>query len=131
MVWIDEVLSYGPTGGECLVCIRDDAHYMTDGKIRPSSLIEFIAQARGFISVCELLDSQTSEQRGLKEAFLVSITDGAFEDLEKFPEIKIDKKLFVRVGPSRSLGAISLFSGSVWTSQEHCVGSAQIKVFSN
>lgn len=128
MVWIDEVLSYGPEGGECVLILKDDGHYMTNGKLRASSLVEFIAQTHAFVEVCNIVKAD-AQAAPLTEAFLVSITDAIFEDLDQYPEILSDKKLFIQTGPARKLGAITVFSGSVRTSANNQICTANIKVY--
>lgn len=130
MLWVDEVLSFSSEGGECLVRLKPDAHYMTDGKLRATSLVEFMAQAYGFILICNVR-SQDPDAVAFRDTFLVAVTDAHFEDLKLFPEIYSEPILYVRIGRPRSLGSIYVFSGSVWTAQNRCIGKAQIKVFAN
>ena len=49
MVWVDEVISFSDNaqGGECLIKIKSEGHYMGPKGLRASSCVEFIAQSYG------------------------------------------------------------------------------------
>lgn len=130
MIWIDEIISFGPKGGDCLVHLNSDGAYMTNGKLRPSCLIEFIAQAQAFVGICNARKLESSAAP-FREAFLVAVTDANFEHWHEFQEGKDGSTLTVKVCGSRTLGPIHLFSGSVWTASNRCLGSANIKAFIN
>ena len=130
MIWIDEVISFGPKGGECLVHLKSDAGYLTRGKLRPSSLFEFVAQAQAFVGICCAME-QGSAEVAFREAFLVAVTDANLEDWRDFKDAEPGTTLTVKVSAPRSLGPINIFSGSVWTSDNICIGSTKMKAFVN
>ena len=83
MVWIDEVLSADGVQGECLVRLRADALYMgPGGVIRPSSMIEWIAQGYAFVRAAQTKLHLISADIKPKRAFLVAITNARFEYLK-------------------------------------------------
>ena len=129
MVWIDEVSSFDANGGECSIKLQKNAHYMTNEKLRESSLIEFMAQAQALIGVCQM--NAMALTTGFREAFIVSITDAEFTDLAEFNRSPDGQTLRVKIGPPRSLGAIAMFSGSVWTADDQCLLRANMKAFIN
>ncbi|MBX2994195.1 MAG: hypothetical protein KF681_05225 [Bdellovibrionaceae bacterium] len=125
MVWIDEVTAYGPEGGEALVHLKPEGLYFSNGELRPSSLIEFMAQGQGFVGACHVRDQNVVQTP--KRAFLVAVTKAEFGDA--IPKVRAGDTLRVEVGPSRQLGEIHVFKGSVTTSSGDLLCSAQLKVF--
>jgi predicted hotdog family 3-hydroxylacyl-ACP dehydratase len=133
MVWVDEVVSYGPEGGECYVHLKTDALYFSSGHLRSSSLLEFIAQAQAMIGVCwaQINPAPTSASNGLAEAFLVSITKTEFENTAVLESLGEGDTVIVRLGAYRKMGPLILFSGSVWTTDNQCLVRSQMKAFTN
>ncbi len=126
MIWIDKVLTYTSKSATCLVKAQKNKLYFTNGEIRQSSYIEWIAQSFGYADANRLKD--LGQKKSLHNAFLVGITNAHFskEKIKDEMEILIDVKLLRVVGP------ISFIEGKVYsemTKNIYC--EATLKVFSN
>lgn len=125
MLWVDQVLSYGPLGGECTVHLKKDALYMSDGRIRPSSFIEFVAQAQAFIGLCSRKNSHADAK-----VFLIGISDGVFADPDSYAQsIWENPILHVKLGPARQMGPIAIFTGTVSTPAGQILFKGKLKAF--
>lgn len=129
MVWIDDVITYSEKAGECTLRLKADAPYMTTGdRLRPSSCLEFIAQAYGFISVCHHLFILDPNSKPLTKAFLASLKDAVLPEAEALAQLKVGDQLRISISGVRQMGPIVLFNGEV-KCHERLVCSAQMKVF--
>ncbi len=130
MVWIDEVVSADGVQGECRVQLRADAaYYGPGGIIRPSSMIEWIAQSYAFVRAAQTKLQLISADLKPKRAFLVAITNARFE-YQKTPALLTGAKaLVIRVRNERDFGPLSLVEGSVLTEAGEMLATAKIKVF--
>jgi predicted hotdog family 3-hydroxylacyl-ACP dehydratase len=129
MVWIDEVLHFSEKSGECRVRLSAEGHYMGDlGLLRPTSCLEFIAQAYGFISVCHHIYILDPNSKPLSKAFLASMKDAKLPSDEALNSIKPGDVLTITIAGVRQMGPIVLFNGRVDCGDlELC--TAQMKVF--
>jgi predicted hotdog family 3-hydroxylacyl-ACP dehydratase len=137
MMWIDEVSAFDEQGGEARVLLRADGYYMNSRGLRPSSVVEFIAQTFGFVSVCQGLShsqsTQTSDSApsGLKKAFLAAVRDVNLSVLESGPAVTAGTRLVIRVGNVKQFGPIRSFDGWICTeSPSREIARANLKVFS-
>lgn len=112
MVWVDYVVSYGATEGECIVNIKADAHYMSEGGMRASACVEFIAQGYGFMSIVYRVKMKP-DSAPLKKAFLASIGNCTFASQEVMAKVKAGDELRVKITSARERGAITAFKGAV------------------
>ncbi|MGE0526812.1 MAG: hypothetical protein AB7G93_06565 [Bdellovibrionales bacterium] len=129
MVWVDEITHFQKDGGECLVHVRDDAHYMSPNGLRPSACVEIIAQAYGFSSICYTTRVLRPDAQPLKRALLVSFKNVRFARRELFAQVKANSSLRVPITGARQIGPITLFQGWVLHGPvELC--QAQLKVYS-
>jgi predicted hotdog family 3-hydroxylacyl-ACP dehydratase len=124
-IWIDEVTNLTESGGECQVYAKD-APYITAGKVRPSSYIEFMAQSYAYVSACHFLYRPKPFQKKITEAFLVGIRDLEIVDLES---IEIGQALKISVQRSHELGDLVLIDGVVSSSEGKCIAKGQLKLF--
>jgi predicted hotdog family 3-hydroxylacyl-ACP dehydratase len=124
MVWIDDVVSASKDGGECRVKVKSAALYMSEGKPRPSSYIEFIAQAFGFTSA-RFARSCGESVLTPKKAFLVSVTR-----CELFSKVTSPKEVRVLISNVKPVGPIILFDGEVRDENESLLCKASLKVYS-
>lgn len=127
MVWVDEIMSFGETDGECRIHINAGGLFLGPEGLRKTSCLEFIAQSYGYCSVAydHKIDPNA---KPLKNAFLASFKDAVFADAARFAQVKIGDDVTVRFSGVRKLGPIVIFSGSAHhQGDELC--RAQIKVF--
>lgn len=130
MVWIDEVVSADGAGGECRVVLRADGHCMgPGGVVRPSSLIEWIAQGYAFVRAAQSKLQLINADMKPKRAFLVAITNARFEYLKTPGVLEGAKTLRVRVRNERDFGPLSLVEGSVLAETGEILATAKIKVY--
>jgi predicted hotdog family 3-hydroxylacyl-ACP dehydratase len=123
MVWIDEVTAASDTGGECRIKVKPDALYMSDGNLRPSSYIEFLAQSFGYTSAAHAR-ANGSDATAPKKAFLVSVSRcETAPDAEGVSEIRV---ILTNVKP---VGAIVLFDGEVLDQNSRVLCRASLKVY--
>ena len=135
MMWIDEVSSFDEKGGEARVLLKQNGYYMDSRGLRPSSVIELIAQTFGFVSVCQGLAAQAKVSEAvppaLKKAFLAAVRDVDLRALEAGPAVEAGTRLVIRVGNIKQFGPIHSFDG--WVSSESPsreLARANLKVFS-
>jgi predicted hotdog family 3-hydroxylacyl-ACP dehydratase len=120
MVWIDEIVSLEPP--ECVVVLREDAHYMSADGLRASSCIEFIAQSLGYTSLAK-------SSQPLKRAYLAALRDVRFAEPAVFRALRPGSRLHVHISSVRHFGDLCMLDGRV----THCeteLCRAQLKVFS-
>ena len=131
MVWVDEVLSSarGENGlsGVCLVRLEGDRPYRGEGgKIRASSVLEWIAQSYGYVKAHEAKDS--SSYIAMTRAFLAGISQCEVN----IAGIEKEEELLVEVADVRDLAPAYLIKGRViGRLSQHCYGSAQLKLFAD
>lgn len=129
MVWVDDVLRYSSSSGECLIKIKKDSPYMDSEGLRASSCIEFIAQSYGYMSIAHRLYEVDPNSKPLGRAFLVAIKDAKFYAPDVYKKIKEGDTLIVKIFDLRQMGSITLFNGQVeWDDLVLC--KAHLKVFS-
>lgn len=129
MAWLDEVLSCGASAGECRVRVRQDAHYMGPNGMRPSSLIELIAQAYGIMSITHEMIVHGDNAKPLKRAFLAAFSDVIFpSSLEALGSIRDGDLLLARISGIRQIGPITAFHGSVRRG-ENTLCVAKMKIY--
>jgi predicted hotdog family 3-hydroxylacyl-ACP dehydratase len=128
MVWIDEVRSFSEKAGECRVRLKAGGLYMDDEGLRPTSCLEFIAQAYGFISVCHHIYILDPNSKPLSKAFLASIKGAELPAVETLARIRPGDELSITISGVRQMGPIVMFNGRVQTG-DLLVCEAQMKVF--
>jgi len=128
MVWIDEVISFSEKAGECKVVLRADGLYMDQHGLRPTSCLEFIAQAYGFISVCHHIYILDPNSKPLSKAFLASMKDAHLPPPEVLQQLRPGDELSIMISGVRQMGPIVIFNGRI-TRGELLVSESQMKVF--
>jgi predicted hotdog family 3-hydroxylacyl-ACP dehydratase len=128
MVWIDKVVSFSEKAGECVLQLKSDALYWGPMGLRPTSCLEFIAQAYGFISVCHHIYILDPNSKPLSKAFLASINKTNLPQAEALAQFKTGDVLRVVIDGVRQMGPIVMFRGQV-LHQDRLVCSAHMKVF--
>src|SRR4051812_38021961 len=73
MLWIDQVTGVSADGGECRVLIEKDAGFMDNNGVRPSGMVEWLAQAYACVRVCQRLTGINKGTETLSNAYLVGI----------------------------------------------------------
>lgn len=130
-VWVSEVISVsvGPDGpsGICRVRLTEDAAFFgAGGEIRASSVVEWIAQAYGFVKACHHLGSGQAEPSP-ERALLVGINDCEVN----LTAAEQEASLLVEVFERRVLHPAYLLDGAV---KSECgtrvYGRARLKIFS-
>jgi predicted hotdog family 3-hydroxylacyl-ACP dehydratase len=125
-VWIDEVGTVTETRGESFVKLKANAAYMSDGKLRRSSLIEFIAQSFGYQQAAQAVREGRVIEKASK-AFLVSVTKCK---LSETAALKADDTLKISIEDIHNVGPITLFNSVVTDSRGTEYARASLKVFS-
>lgn len=120
-VWIDEA-----TPDACYVELKTDAPYMTGGKLRRTSLIEFIAQSFGYQAAAKALASKVKPSKSSK-AYLVAVTKCALKDTG---ELKSGDRLKIVISDINQVGPITLFNSTVTDPHGTELARASLKVFS-
>lgn len=121
MVWVDSVVS----PGVCLIKADKKKHYFSEGVVRQSAYIEWIAQAYGFSMAYEqhLLD----QSHKLCSAYLVSFNKAKFSH----ESILDQDEIIVEVSLIKKMDEISAINGKIYSSDKgilYC--EATVKVFS-
>jgi predicted hotdog family 3-hydroxylacyl-ACP dehydratase len=131
MVWVHQIRQVDSRGGEALIYLDSKAHCMDREKLRPSSVIEWIAQTYGFVSACQRLQSwDGSSTVKISHAYLASFKNLLF--LEKFdPSVHAEKSLVVAVQTLRDLKPFMTFYGEVKTLTGKKIATGEITVYSD
>lgn len=129
MVWIDWVTEYGPTAGECLIDVKADALYMSPEGLRPSSLVEFIAQTYGFVWICHVTRNLDPTSKGMSVAMLAAFKDVKFAPPPAMKAVKAGDRLVCKISGIRAMGPITSFRGQVWNG-DTLLAEAQMRTFS-
>ncbi len=132
MIWIDSVTHFSEEGGECLVKLKKDEAYMDCEGLRASSLIEFMAQAHAFISICA--NRRDPNNKIPERAFLASIREAILPLNNDLKALQVGTVLRIQTSGHRKMGSITLFSGQVQVEGENekkFIASAEFKVFSD
>jgi predicted hotdog family 3-hydroxylacyl-ACP dehydratase len=129
MVWVDEILSYAETTGECLVNVKEDAHYMGHEGLRASCCLEFIAQGYGYVSIAYRLRGNGADKRPLKRAFLAAFKSVEFCPPKRMAKVKAGDNLIVKIENVRAVGPITSFDGKVYHGKD-VLCAASMKVYS-
>lgn len=100
---------------------------MNESGLRPSSCLEFIAQAYGYGSACHKIQTQGLNAKPAARAFLASFKDVKFAPPQAF-QVPADTTLDIRVTSVRQVAAIASIKGQVLChGKELC--RASLKVF--
>lgn len=127
MVWINEVTSASAEGGECLIKLDAQAHYIGSKGIRSSSLVEWMAQGYAYVRAVQSVHGLLAAMAAPKRAYLVSIQNVQF--LADLSSLESGRSLTVRVGGYRDIGPITMFEGSVIDETGRKLATARLKVF--
>lgn len=123
MVWIDEVVAAAADGGEARVLLKDNAAYFDSGGLRPTAVIEWIAQAYGYIAVCHHLENE--KQVIAKRAFLAAVKDATFHETN----LKPGDVVRILIDQVRPMGPLTLLRGRV-VHHDRLIGEANLRLFS-
>lgn len=125
MVWIDTVVSFSDNGGETTTDLKSDGVYFTEGRLRPSSFIEFTAQAYAFVNLAYLRAGGENDVVHSK-TYLASIKDFVIHgDIDLKPGTVVT----TRVRKTRTFGPITVVKGECFVNST-LVTSCDLKVFS-
>ncbi len=131
MVWVDEVLSYANDGkgpyGICRVLInRDRGFHAAHSKVRPSAVVEWIAQGYGYVKAA-YRRAEGFGTEGFGRAFRVGITDCEVDLSALGSE---ENYVHVHVRELRDMHPAYVIEGKI-TSEDGTsqFGHARIKVF--
>jgi predicted hotdog family 3-hydroxylacyl-ACP dehydratase len=127
MVWVDEIVKFDESSGECRVTIKKDAHFLGPDGLRPSSCLEFIAQAYGYCSMA-YTRMKEPESGPLKRAFLASFKDATFTTPDLMGRVKEGDQLQIKFFGVRQIGPITMFNGQALHDGE-ILCETQMKVF--
>jgi predicted hotdog family 3-hydroxylacyl-ACP dehydratase len=131
MVWVDEVISSSRSekglAGVCVVRLGQDRPYHREGgKIRSTSVLEWIAQSYGYVKAHEAKNS--SAYIPMTRAFLAGISQCEVS----IHGIENEEELLVEVADVRDLAPAYLIRGRVLgRNSKHVYGSAQLKLFAD
>lgn len=127
MVWVDAVVRSEGSEGECRVALSADAAYACQGRIRPSSYIEWIAQAFGFVQAAALIGKDDASRP--ERVFLAAVKN--FELVRSLGPLEplIGKELSIQVKKTHQIGPVALVLGSVLDWNGELLARAELKLF--
>jgi predicted hotdog family 3-hydroxylacyl-ACP dehydratase len=128
MVWIDEVVNFSEKTGECRVRLKADGLYMGANGLRPTSCLELMAQAYGFISVCHHIYILDPNSKPLSKAFLASMKQAELPTAEVLKQVHPGDLITITIDGVRQMGPIVLFNGRV-RKDDLLLCQAQMKIF--
>ena len=127
MIWIDQITDFNAEGGEAVVTLKEDALYMTDGQLRPTATIEFVAQTYGFVAACQNLSRPAGERSSIQKAFLVGIRNA---DLDKVGVLRAGTVVKIRVGNVKFVGPVQILDGHVSLENGETIAAINLKLYS-
>ncbi len=124
MVWIEKVLSATTESGTCQARVSD---FCLDesGKVRESTLLEWMAQAHGFsMAAAALIDGKKNTP---SKIFLAAVSD--FEIIKNISQL--NKKSFVTVHTQtkKQLNALLLVDAQIKNNCDEIIASASLKLY--
>lgn len=125
MVWIDAVLDFSDKGGTAQTELKSDALYFSNGDLRPSSFIEFTAQAYAFVNLAYLRAGGETDAVHSK-TYLAAIKDFQFH--QRLP-LKAGDIVQTTVQKMRVFGPITVVKGECYVGPT-LITSCELKVFS-
>lgn len=130
MVWVNQILRIDSKGGEALIHLDPKAHYMDREEVRPSSVIEWVAQTFGYVRACQSLMSGDGPTAKISHAYLASFKNLLF--LENFDSsIQAQKSLAVYVQTLRDFSPLKTVYGEVKTLTGKKIATGEITVYSD
>jgi len=129
-LWVDEVSSVSDTEGVCRVFVRPEANYADSrGLIRDSSYVEWIAQAYGFVSACQILCGLVPDEKRPEKAFLVQVRDLELSEDPAATLIFEGDWLNIQVRRTHRMGPLALVEGAVFSSKGIALARAKLKLY--
>lgn len=125
MVWVNEVLWASDEEGECRVRLESDAHYFSETGLRASALVEWVAQAYGYVQASRALAG--GDSRRPSKAYLVGMRD--IEIAPAARHVKPGEEISVIVRRVRELGPVSLIDGEVRRATGERLVKASLKLY--
>ena len=118
MVWVNEVLWATADEGECRVRLDAKAHYFSESGLRLSTLIEWVAQAYGYVQASRALIRNSAgggNTHRPSKAYLVGLRDTEFfaGPTQIRHQLQPGEEASVIVRRVRELGPVSLVDGEV------------------
>ncbi len=129
MLWVDEVLSVDAGQGKCRVQLREDGLYMSGGRVRRSSFIEWMAQSYGFVRIAQSLYQFRADQKPLSQAYLVAIKDARIKLDFAVDKLSPGSSVFVQIFNLREIGPVTLIDSKIVDESDHELASASLRVY--
>lgn len=129
MVWLDEIVEAEAERGCCRVRVTSDRHFFDGKNVRPSSVVEWVAQAYGYTSAYYLLGMNQGQAPKIQTAYLVGIRDLAFEPT--WQSVSLNSEIYIHVKRARELGPVSLVDGRVTDSAGALFARVSLKLFAS
>ena len=129
MVWVDKVLDWSRNHGEVLIEVKGDALYMSPEGLRPSSLLEFIAQAYGFCWICYTIYVLDPGSNGMAQAMVAGFKEAQFAPPSAMRKVRPGDTLRVKLSDMRRKGPITFLRGQVWHG-EVLLADSEMRTFS-
>jgi predicted hotdog family 3-hydroxylacyl-ACP dehydratase len=124
MVWVDEVIALTEHGGTCSATLDPEGFYMNaEGALKPTSLIEFVAQSYGYVRGLQEVQQNPQATRS-QDVFLVSIGHANFAESQP-----TGGKILIQVELYKELGPLLLVRGSVTTESGAELGTMELKLY--
>ena len=123
----DDVAYVNENFGLCKVRYDHKKNYCdTDGNVRTSAFIEWVAQSYAYSSHCQNQEFSNQEKKNPEKAFLVALRN--FE-IVKSPER--NENYFIQSMRTHQFGPIDLVQGKIFSESGELLAHGQIRVFAN
>ena len=129
MVWVDQVIDFSLNHGEVVVEVKGDALYMSPEGLRASSLLEFIAQAYGFVWICYVKHVLDPSSKGMQQAMVAGFKQARFAPPTVLRRVADGDILVVKLTDMRRKGPITFLHGQVWFGNI-LLGESEMRTFS-
>jgi predicted hotdog family 3-hydroxylacyl-ACP dehydratase len=125
MLWVDEVIEVSEKGGTAAVHMKAGAHYFDGaGNLRPTSPVEWMAQAYGFISATMMLHGLVPSKPSPKRAFFAHMKNIVYH-----APLPNSGTLLVQMELEREMGPLSLVKGRVVTQDRTLLVTGEFKLY--
>ena len=108
MVWVNKVLWSREHSGECLIDLEECPLSSSNGYLRPSSMVEIIAQSIGFV-LAHYHYHLKGQYIGFEKTFVAGYENVTFSSLK----IQSDDTLLVKVKKIREVSTIAFVEGQI------------------
>lgn len=126
-IWLDQMSDFSRTDDKGEVYFNPERAYSTNGHLRKSSCIEFVAQCHGYGVVLRDLNQMQEAPSG-SHGFLVDIKNVCFYPDQSAFALEVGEKIEVQAQCTHDFGKFKIVKGQV-KAREQVLSTMEMKIF--